>query len=306
LKQFETRDQTRKGAKIKGSNYNSSGGLDYKIIKTAKDRIENIHFEILKRRRFLKEHYSLSPSNKAVFRSKTGIRFAANCSNYGAHFMAAIPLSPDYKATITTAGLSLAYKSQRKTVKKEGRRTGEIKGKQREGKRFKVTQKAKKTEGGRNTGGQRDNEGRKQKRQREKEIKTREECKEERGRGRELEERKQRDGETNRGERDSKVRKRDTDRRVEPPSALFSSRTKEIPEEATITTGFTFFRTREPAEEASITIGFSFSRITNPAEQHNHQPPFSKTSLQNEGNNRGSHHHHPLHFLQNHEASGVG
>ena len=148
MKQFETRDQTRKGATIKGSNYNSSRGLDYKIIKTAKDRIENIHFEILKRRRFLKEHYSLSPSNKAVFRSKTGIRFAANCSNYGAHFMAAIPLSPDYKATITTAGLSLAYKSQRKTVKKEGRRTGEIKGKQREGKGFKDTQKEKKYRGG--------------------------------------------------------------------------------------------------------------------------------------------------------------
>jgi hypothetical protein len=37
--------------------------------------------------------------------------------------MAAIPLSPDYKATITITGLSLAYKSQRKTVKKgEGTR----------------------------------------------------------------------------------------------------------------------------------------------------------------------------------------
>jgi hypothetical protein len=123
LKQSETKDQTRKGAKIKGSNYNSYGGLDYKIVKTAKDRIENIHFEILKRRRFLREHYSLSPSKKAVFSSKTGIRFAANCSNYGAHFMAAIPLSPDYKATITTAGLSLAYKSQRKTVKRTGNET---------------------------------------------------------------------------------------------------------------------------------------------------------------------------------------
>jgi hypothetical protein len=37
--------------------------------------------------------------------------------------MAAIPLSPDYKATITTAGLSLAYKSQRKTVKRTGNET---------------------------------------------------------------------------------------------------------------------------------------------------------------------------------------
>ena len=56
----------------------------------------------------------MSPSKKAVFSSKTGIRFAANCSNYEARFMAAIP------ATVTTAGLSLAYKSQRKTVKRGG------------------------------------------------------------------------------------------------------------------------------------------------------------------------------------------
>jgi hypothetical protein len=64
----------------------------------------------------------------------------------------------------------LAIKGEKKDEK--GWRTEEIKGKQREGKGFKDTQKAKKTEGGRNTGGQRDNEGRKQKRQREKEIKN--------------------------------------------------------------------------------------------------------------------------------------
>jgi hypothetical protein len=34
LKQSETKDQTGKGAKIKGSNCNFSEGLDYKIIKT--------------------------------------------------------------------------------------------------------------------------------------------------------------------------------------------------------------------------------------------------------------------------------
>jgi hypothetical protein len=117
LKQFETRDQTRKDAKIKGSNYTSSGGW---ITKFSKQPTTESKIFILKLRRFLKEHYSLSPSKKALFSSKTGIRFAANCSNYGAHFMAAIPLSPDYKATITTAGLSLAYKSQRKTVKRGG------------------------------------------------------------------------------------------------------------------------------------------------------------------------------------------
>jgi hypothetical protein len=69
-------------------------------------------FEILKRRCFLQEHYSLSSSKKVVFSNKTGILFAANCSNYRACFMAVILM------TITTAGLSLAYRSQRKTVKK--------------------------------------------------------------------------------------------------------------------------------------------------------------------------------------------
>ena len=121
MKQYETKDQTRKGAKIKGSNYNSYGGLDYKIVKTAKDQIENIHFEILKRRRF---HYSLSHSKKVVLSIKTGICFAANCSNYEARFMAAIP------TTITTTVLSLGYKSQRRNRRQRGE-----KGRHREGKK---------------------------------------------------------------------------------------------------------------------------------------------------------------------------
>jgi hypothetical protein len=45
LKQFETKDQTGKGTKIKGSNYNLSEGLDYKIVKTSEDQIRNIHFD---------------------------------------------------------------------------------------------------------------------------------------------------------------------------------------------------------------------------------------------------------------------
>jgi len=72
LKQSETRDPTRKCAKIKGSNYNSSRGLDYKIVKTAKDRIKNIHFEILKRRRSLKEHYSRLLQRKPFLAVKQG------------------------------------------------------------------------------------------------------------------------------------------------------------------------------------------------------------------------------------------
>jgi hypothetical protein len=48
LKQSETKDQTGKGAKIKGSNYIFSGGLDYKIVKTSKDQIRNIHLKFKK------------------------------------------------------------------------------------------------------------------------------------------------------------------------------------------------------------------------------------------------------------------
>jgi hypothetical protein len=65
-------------------------------------------------------------------------------------------------------------------------------------------------------------------------------------------------------QREESAKKREA-KGVEPPSAFFFSRTKEITKEATITIGFTFFITRELAEEASITIGFSFSRITKPA-----------------------------------------
>jgi hypothetical protein len=42
LKQSETKDQTRKGAKIKGSNYNFSGDLITKL-QNIHDQIENIH-----------------------------------------------------------------------------------------------------------------------------------------------------------------------------------------------------------------------------------------------------------------------
>jgi hypothetical protein len=61
----------------------------------------------------------LPPSKKAVFSSKTGIRFAANCSNYGARFMAVIPLHADYKPAVTSTRLSLAYKRRRRRQKKE-------------------------------------------------------------------------------------------------------------------------------------------------------------------------------------------
>jgi hypothetical protein len=46
LKQSETKDQTGKGAKIKGSNYNFSGGLDYKNSKNIQGPNQKYHFEI--------------------------------------------------------------------------------------------------------------------------------------------------------------------------------------------------------------------------------------------------------------------
>jgi hypothetical protein len=68
LKQSETKDQTGKGAKIKGSNYNFSRGLDYKIAKKFNDQIRSIflNFETAP---FL-GHYSLSLPCRAVFSSK--------------------------------------------------------------------------------------------------------------------------------------------------------------------------------------------------------------------------------------------
>jgi hypothetical protein len=117
LKQSKTKDQTGKSAKIKESNYNSSGGLDYKIVKNPRTE-SKIFIWILKRCSFLKALFIVS-FKKPFSAVKTEICFAAkapNCSNYGTRFMAVIPLFPYYKATVTTAGLSLAYKSQRKTM----------------------------------------------------------------------------------------------------------------------------------------------------------------------------------------------
>jgi len=55
LKQSKTKDQTRKGANIKGSNYNFVGGLITKTVKTSMAKLEEP-----KRRRF---HHSLSSNS---------------------------------------------------------------------------------------------------------------------------------------------------------------------------------------------------------------------------------------------------
>jgi hypothetical protein len=91
LKQSETKDQTGKGTKIKGSNYNLSGGLDYKIVRTSKDQIRNIHFD-RKTTPFQSTISSpfftaISADSGAISATKT-----ADCFNYGECFTATIPL----------------------------------------------------------------------------------------------------------------------------------------------------------------------------------------------------------------------
>jgi hypothetical protein len=128
LKQSETKDQTGKGTKIKGSNYNLSGGLDYKNIRTSKDQIRNIHFD---RKTAPFQSTISSPFFTAVSADSGAISATktADCFNYEECFMATIPLH----AERCTAGHSLAYKSQRKTMK-EGRQKHRKK-KEREGRR---------------------------------------------------------------------------------------------------------------------------------------------------------------------------
>ena len=46
MKQTETKDQTRKVFKIKGSNDNLSRDLITKLQKTSEDQIENIHLNV--------------------------------------------------------------------------------------------------------------------------------------------------------------------------------------------------------------------------------------------------------------------
>jgi hypothetical protein len=75
--------------------------------------------------RFLKALFTIS-FKKPFSTVKAEIHFAAkapNGSNYGARFMAVISLLPNYKTTVTTVGLSLAYKSQRKTMNKGRKKT---------------------------------------------------------------------------------------------------------------------------------------------------------------------------------------
>jgi hypothetical protein len=68
LKQSETKDQTGKGTKIKGSNYNLSEGLDYKIVKNIQGSNQKYPFLIGRRCRFraLFHHLSSKPFQQTV------------------------------------------------------------------------------------------------------------------------------------------------------------------------------------------------------------------------------------------------
>jgi len=106
--------------------------------------------------RFLKALFTIS-FKKPFSIVKAEIHFAAkapNGSNYGARFMAVISLLPNYKTTVTTVGLSLAYKSQRNTMNK-GRKKNKERGnvrKRKQSVRNKKKQQEKKAERGEQTG----------------------------------------------------------------------------------------------------------------------------------------------------------
>jgi hypothetical protein len=132
LKQSETKDQTGKGTKIKGSNYNLSEGLDYKIVRTSKDQIRNIHFDT-KTASFQSTISSpfftaVSADSGAISATKT-----ADCFNYGECFTATIPLHAVTKPNVAPQGISLGYKSQRKTMKRGERNTEKKKNEREEG-----------------------------------------------------------------------------------------------------------------------------------------------------------------------------
>jgi len=111
MKQSEMKDQTRKGNKIKGSNYNLSGGLDYKIVRTSKDQIRNIHFD---RKTAPFESTISSPFFTAVSAESGAISATktADCFNYGECFTATIPLHAVTKPNFAPQGIHCLIKAR--------------------------------------------------------------------------------------------------------------------------------------------------------------------------------------------------
>jgi hypothetical protein len=111
MKQSEMKDQTRKGNKSKGSNYNLSGGLDYKIVRTSKDQIRNIHFD---RTTAPFQSTISSPFFTAVSAESGAISTTkiADCFNYGECFTATIPLHAVTKPNVAPQGIHWLIKAR--------------------------------------------------------------------------------------------------------------------------------------------------------------------------------------------------
>ena len=128
-------DQTGKGAKIKGSNYNLFGGLDYKIAKNIQGPNQKYAFWISKRRRFLDNCWS--PSSSATVSTVNERYQWSHFSNKNGRLLQLWGMFHGYYSSTChyhvgrcTACHSLAYKSQRKTMKrkKEKERGGKTRG----------------------------------------------------------------------------------------------------------------------------------------------------------------------------------
>jgi len=105
------KDQTGKDTKIKGSNYNLSGGLDYKIVRPSKDQIRNIHFD---RKTVLFQSTISLPFFTAVSADSGAISTTkiADCFNYGECFTSTIPLHAVTNPNVTPQGIHWLIKAR--------------------------------------------------------------------------------------------------------------------------------------------------------------------------------------------------
>jgi len=120
LKQSEIRDQTRKGVKIKGFNYNFSGGLITKLQKNSMTKSKKS-----KRRRSIKALFTVFLNITAVavkagdVSNDNGVIF-----NQEACLAAGIPRHRDARQPLPKMPMSSGYKSRRRN-RKLGKKRGE-------------------------------------------------------------------------------------------------------------------------------------------------------------------------------------
>jgi len=113
LKQSEIRDQTRKGVKIKGFNYNFSGGLITKLQKNSMTKSKKS-----KRRRSIKALFTVFLNITAVavkagdVSNDNGVIF-----NQEACLAAGIPRHRDARQPLPKMPMSSGYKSRRRNRK---------------------------------------------------------------------------------------------------------------------------------------------------------------------------------------------